>query len=185
MSIYEDRFDRILTNIERVRLRVNQHQIIKIIAISKNTNKDEIKNMYAIGHRAFGENRVQEYKEKAVALEELPLEWHFVGRLQTNKINALIDLNPYLMQSCSSLEMALEIDKRLMKKNKNMSILLQVNSAYDEQKAGVLPEDAIRIYEKIIATCPNIKLKGVMSIGAFSKDKKIVEKSFKITHSIF
>ena len=185
ISLYEKRFDEILTNIEKVRLEVNQHQIIKIIAVSKNVDSKAVENMYNIGQRAFGENRVQDYKSKAIRLEELPLEWHFIGRLQTNKINSLIDLNPSLMHSCSSLEMALEIDKRLHVKGKTMNVLLQINSAYEEQKAGVMPEDAIRIYEEITSTCKHINLKGVMSIGAHSDDKTLVRKSFQTTHAIF
>jgi len=185
VSKYEDRFDEVLTNIEKVRLEVNQHQIIKIIAVSKSVNSDAISSMYDIGQRAFGENRVQDLKIKVETLENLPLEWHFIGRLQTNKINALIDINPSLMHSCSSLEMALEIDKRLHVKGKNMNVLLQINSAYEEQKAGVLPEDALDVYNEIISTCKHIKLKGVMSIGAHSKDKALIRKSFETTHDIF
>lgn len=185
MHIYESRFDEILTNIEKVRLKVNQHQIIKIIAISKNVDSKAIEQMYNIGQRAFGENRVQDYKIKTQELNELPLEWHFIGRLQTNKINALIDLNPTLMHSCSSYEMAQEIDKRLEVKGKTMNVLLQINSAYEEQKAGVLPEDALDVYEKIVSTCKNIKLKGVMSIGAHVEDEKLIRKSFNTTHKIF
>jgi pyridoxal phosphate enzyme (YggS family) len=185
VGLYEERFDEILTNIEKVRLKVNQHQIIKIIAVSKNVDSKAVEDMYNIGQRAFGENRVQDYKTKVETLNNLPLEWHFIGRLQTNKINALIDLNPTLMHSCSSYEMALEIDKRLDVKGKTMNVLLQINSAYEEQKAGVLPKEAIETYKKIISTCKNIKLKGVMSIGAHSDDKALIRKSFNITHDIF
>ena len=182
---YEEKYDQILTNIEKVRLRVNQHQIIKIVAVSKTVDSNEIASMYDIGQRAFGENRVQDLKQKADTLENLPLEWHFIGRLQTNKINHLIDINPSLMHSCSSLEMAQEIDKRLQVKNKKMNVLLQINSAYEEEKAGVLPEKATDIYDEILETCKNINLKGVMSIGAFSKDHKLIQSSFEKTHKIY
>jgi len=182
---YEEKYDQILTNIEKVRLRVNQHQIIKIVAVSKTVDSNEIASMYDIGQRAFGENRVQDLKQKADTLENLPLEWHFIGRLQTNKINHLIDINPSLMHSCSSLEMAQEIDKRLQVKNKKMNILMQINSAYEEEKAGVLPEKATDIYDEILETCKNINLKGVMSIGAFSKDQKLIQSSFEKTHKIY
>lgn len=185
ISLYEERFDEILSNIEKVRLEVNQHQIIRIIAVSKSVDEKVIEEMYNIGQRAFGENRVQDYKTKKEKLDELPLEWHFMGRLQSNKINALIDLNPALMHSCSSLELALEIDKRLHVKEKTMNVLLQINSAYEEQKAGVLPEDALHIYEEISSTCKHINLKGVMSIGAHSSDKALIRKSFETTHAIF
>ena len=185
MSKYEKRYDEILTNIENVRVRVNQHQIIKIIAVSKSVDAKAIEDMYNIGQRAFGENRVQDLKSKVLELEKLPIEWHFIGRLQTNKINALIDLNPSLMHSCSSLDMAKEIDKRLGVKGKTMNLLLQINSAHEEQKAGVNPESAIEVYDEIISTCKNINLKGVMSIGAHSEEEKLIKKSFELTHSIY
>jgi len=182
---YEERFDKVLTNIEKVRLRVNQHQIIKIIAVSKTVDEDAIKAMYTIGQRAFGENKVQDLKQKSKALEQLPLEWHFIGRLQTNKINHLIDINPTLMHSLSSIELAQEIDKRLEVKDKTMEVLLQINSAYEEEKAGVLPELATDIYDEIISTCKHLKLKGVMSIGAHSLDKHLIKKSFERTYKIY
>jgi len=185
MSLYEDRYDEILTKIEKVRLRVNQHQIIKIIAVSKTVDSNAISSMYDIGQRAFGENKVQDLKTKVEKLESLPLEWHFIGRLQTNKINQLIDLNPTLMHSCSSLKMAKELNKRLEVKNKTMNILPQINSAYEEQKAGVLPEEAKSIYEEINSTCKRLHLKGVMSIGAHTSDQSIIKNSFEKTYSIY
>ncbi|NOX15035.1 MAG: YggS family pyridoxal phosphate-dependent enzyme, partial [Epsilonproteobacteria bacterium] len=117
--------------------------------------------------------------------QSLPIEWHFIGRLQTNKINALIDLNPTLMHSLSSLELAKEIDKRLKVKNTTLNSLLQINSAKEEQKAGVMPEIATDIYNEIISTCSNINLKGVMSIGAHSDDKSLIKKSFETTYNIY
>ncbi|WP_458701698.1 YggS family pyridoxal phosphate-dependent enzyme [Sulfurospirillum sp. 1307] len=185
MSVYEERYDEILTNIEKVRLRVNQHQIIKIIAVSKSVEAKQIEEMYSVGQRSFGENRVQALKEKVSQLENLPIDWHFIGRLQTNKINALIDLNPSLVHSVSSLELAKEIDKRLEVKNKKLNILLQINSAYEEQKAGVMPEVAKEIYEEISFTCKHLNLKGVMNIGAHSDNKKLVKKSFETTYKIY
>ena len=184
-SNYEKRYDEILTNIERVRVRVNQHQIVKIIAVSKSVDSDAISHMYDIGQRAFGENRVQDLKTKVDSLSSLPIEWHFIGRLQKNKINALIDLNPTLMHSCSSLELALEIDKRLKAKGKKLNALLQIHSAKEEQKAGVMPEQAIDIYDEICSTCSNINLKGVMSIGAHTDDTSAIKKSFEKTYDIY
>ena len=185
LSKYEKKYDEILTNIENVRVKVNQHQIVKIIAVSKSVDSNAISEMYDIGQRAFGENRVQDLKQKSQILSNLPIEWHFIGRLQTNKINALIDLNPFLMHSLSSLDMANEIDKRLQIKNKTLNALLQINSAYEEQKAGVNPQSAIEIYDKISSTCKNINLKGVMSIGAHTEDKKMIKKSFETTYNIY
>jgi len=177
--------DDILTRVEKARLSVDQHLIVKIVAASKSADPSMIEAMYHAGQRCFGENKIQDMSDKVHALSHLPLEWHFIGRLQTNKINQLIDLEPSLMHSLSSLELAQEMDKRLHVKNKTMNVLLQINSAYEEQKAGVLPEQAIEVYEQIVLTCKHLQLKGVMSIGAHTEECAVIQKSFETTHKIF
>ena len=177
--------DEIITKVEGARLRISEHHIVKIIGISKYSTVDDIKTLYEAGQRAFGENKVQDLKQKMEELDELPIEWHFVGTLQKNKINNLIDLNPTLIQSLDSLDLALELNKKLEAKNKKLSALLQINSAYEETKSGVMPEVAIEVYKQIIELCPNIILKGVMSIGAHVEDEKVIKDSFKTTKKIF
>lgn len=177
--------DEIITKVEGARLRISEHHIVKIIGISKYSSSNDVEILYNAGQRAFGENKVQDLKEKMEALEELPIEWHFVGTLQKNKINNLIDLNPTLIQSLDSLDLAHELNKKLGAKNKKLNALLQINSAYEETKSGVMPEDAVKIYKQILETCPNIRLKGVMSIGAHTEDQKIIKESFKITKKIY
>lgn len=177
--------DNVITKVEGARLKVSEHHIVKIIGISKYSEASDVATLYSAGQRAFGENKVQDLKAKADELNELPLEWHFVGRLQKNKINNLIDLNPTLVQSIDSLELALEFDKKLEAKNKKISCLLQINSAIEDSKAGVMPEDAINTYKEILEKCPNIRLKGVMSIGAHVEDKEIIKNSFKTTKKIY
>lgn len=177
--------DDIITRVEGARLRISEHHIVKIIGISKYSTSEEITTLYNAGQRAFGENKVQDLKEKMQALVELPIEWHFVGTLQKNKINNIIDLNPTLIQSLDSLELAQELNKKLEAKNKKLSALLQINSAKEESKSGVTPDEALEIYKQILDTCPNIKLKGVMSIGAHVEDEKIIRDSFKTTKKIY
>lgn len=177
--------DSVIARVENARLKLSHHHIVKIIGISKYSTANDIKTLYEAGQRAFGENKVQDLKQKSQELEELPLEWHFVGRLQSNKINNLIDLNPTLVQSLDSLELALELQKKLEAKHKTLSCLLQINSAYEESKTGVMPEVAIQTYKEIQTNCPNIKLKGVMSIGAHVEDSSVIKKSFETTKKIF
>ncbi len=177
--------DEIITKVEGARLRISEHHIVKIIGISKYSTSADVKTLYEAGQRAFGENKVQDLKQKMEDLEELPIEWHFVGTLQKNKINNLIDLNPSLIHSLDSLELSIELNKKLKAKNKKISALLQINSAYEETKSGLMPEVAIEVYKQIIESCPNIILKGVMSIGAHVNDEKIIKESFKTTKKIF
>jgi pyridoxal phosphate enzyme (YggS family) len=185
MNKYEKNFDGVLSKIEAVRLETNEHQIINIVAISKYVDAPEIESFYKVGQRAFGENKVQDYKTKAVTLDEHPIEWHFVGRIQTNKINALLDLRPTLIHSVDSYELACEIDKKAKVKNQKQNILLQINSAGEDSKAGVSSDDAIKIYTKIQDNLENLTLKGVMSFGANSEDTKEIQKSFETTYKIY
>ncbi|MEA2098619.1 MAG: YggS family pyridoxal phosphate-dependent enzyme [Campylobacterota bacterium] len=182
---YKIYIDDVIRRVETARLKVSGHHIVKIVAISKYSTSDEIAKLYNIGQRAFGENKVQDLKAKSVALDELPLEWHFVGNLQKNKINNLLDIDPTLFHALDSMELALELQKKLKAKEMTLDALLQINSAKEDSKHGVMPEVAKDIYEKITKECPNINLKGVMSIGAHSDDKKIIKKSFDTTHEIY
>ncbi len=180
-----ENLDKVITDVEFSRLQINDHHIVQLVAVSKYSNSQEIEILYKAGQRAFGENKVQDLKEKSIKLEQYPIAWHFIGKLQKNKINNLIDLNPTLMHSLDSLELASELDKKLKSKNKTMNCLLQINSAFEDTKSGVNPKQAIEIYNTIKQNYRNINLKGVMSIGAHSQDKELIEKSFKITNEIF
>ena len=180
-----ENLDKIITKIEFSRLQVSDHYIVQLVAISKYSEASDIKTLYEAGQRAFGENKVQDLKEKQEILKDLPIAWHFVGSLQKNKINNLIDCNPSLMHSLDSLELAQELDKKLKAKNKTMRCLLQINSAYEESKSGVDPKEAVSIYKQIQEKYTNIKLQGIMSIGAHSEDTTKILESFQITRAIF
>jgi len=177
--------DEVIWKIEQARIAVSEHHIVKLVTVGKYTDIENIRTLYALGQRAFGENQVQQLEERSRLLEELPLEWHFIGTLQKNKINKLIDIQPSLMQSIDSLDLALTINEHLERKESHMNCLLQINSAKEESKSGVTPEGAIDTYQEIIERCPNITMKGVMSIGAHTEDQSTIKKSFEETHKIF
>jgi len=93
---YKLYIDNVIRRVETARLKVSNHHIVKIVAVSKYSTCQEIEALYKIGQRAFGENKVQDLKEKANEMNDLPLEWHFIGNLQKNKINNLLDIRPAL-----------------------------------------------------------------------------------------
>jgi len=182
---YKLYIDRIIERIEKARILVSEHHIVKIVAVSKYVDSDAVKALYEIGQRAFGENKVQDLKAKMETLDALPLEWHFIGSLQKNKINQLIDLDPFLMHSLHSLELAQALDRRLEAKGSTMECLLQINSAKEETKSGVMPEEASDVYQQIRESCPRIDLRGVMSIGAHTENNDHIKQSFETTRKIF
>ena len=182
---YNKNLDNVIERIEKARLSVSGHHLVKIIAVSKYCKFNDVAKVFQAGQRAFGENLVQEFERKTKALEDFPIEWHFMGKLQKNKINKLIELNPSLMQSCESYELACQIDKRLGFKKKKMNILLQINTTKEEHKNGVKTSQAIEEFLRIKERCLNLNLMGVMSIGALSENRRIVQKSFEDSYKIF
>ncbi len=182
---YKIYIDNVIRRVEEARLKVSSHHIVKIVAVSKYVDSEAVKRLYEIGQRAFGENRVQDLRQKSGELEELPLEWHFIGNLQKNKINNLLDINPFLFQALDSIELAHELQKRLEKRDMTLDTLLQINSAKEESKHGFMPEAAKEAYLQIQEECPNIFLKGVMSIGAHTDDKEMIKNSFETTYRIY
>jgi pyridoxal phosphate enzyme (YggS family) len=177
--------DEIIWNIEEARISVSEHHIVKLVTVAKYTEIENIATLYELGQRAFGENQVQQLKERMTLLDDLPLEWHMIGTLQKNKINNLIDLRPSLMQSLDSLALAEELNKKLETKNSKMNCLLQINAANEESKSGVTVAEAIDIYQQIKETCHSIDLKGVMTIGTHTDNTKLIQQSFETTHSIY
>ncbi len=177
--------DEVIWNIEAARISVSEHHIVKLVTVTKYTEVENIATLYELGQRAFGENQVQQLRERMKVLEDLPLEWHMIGKLQKNKINNLIDLRPALMQSLDSIELAEEMNKKLEAKESTMNCLLQINAAREETKAGVSPETAKDAYMEIKERFPQINLKGIMTIGAHTDDTKTIQESFETTHDIF
>ncbi|PAF47488.1 YggS family pyridoxal phosphate enzyme [Helicobacter sp. 12S02634-8] len=177
--------DTIINKIEKARIAYSRHQVIQLVAVSKYATIQEIEALYACGQRAFGENKVQDFKAKSQVLDELPLQWHMLGTLQTNKINTLLALKPTLVHSLDSLELARALEARCARENITLNALLQINASYEPTKSGLPPQEAQETYLTIRKECPHIELKGVMSIGANTPEIKQIEASFEKTKNIF
>ena len=177
--------DKVIWNIEQARIGVSEHHIVQLVVVGKYTELENIQTLYELGQRAFGENQVQQLESRVKALEALPLEWHMIGRLQKNKINKLLDLDPWLLQSLDTIELAEALQKRLEAKDKRLYTLLQINASGEESKAGFAPKEAIERYLEIKERFDRIELQGVMTIGAHSEDQKVVAKSFETTYKIY
>jgi pyridoxal phosphate enzyme (YggS family) len=180
-----NRLDKLFEAIEKSRVQFNPHHIVKIVAVTKYSNSEFIRNIYNIGQRAIGENKVQDLEKKVNELNDLPIEWHFIGSLQKNKINKLLSLRPALIQSVDSLKIAEDIDLRAKKLNLKVPILLQINSSREPQKSGVEIEKAIDIYQEIQEKYSSLQLKGVMTISKKSENLNEVRKPFQETYKIF
>jgi PLP dependent protein len=148
----------------------------KLVLISKSVTDDKILEAYAAGHRIFGENKVQELIQKK---ERLPkdIEWHFVGHLQTNKVKLVVG-QVALIHSVDCARVAEAIDREAAKKGLVQHCLLQVNVSQEDSKSGVAPVAALQLFETTLVM-QHIKVDGLMTIGAFVPDERLIRENFK------
>ena len=164
----KENLDNVLKNIADSEERSGRKKgDVTLIAVSKTKPVEMIKEVYDLGVRDFGENRVQELTEK---YDKLPsdIRWHLIGHLQTNKVKYIID-KAYMIHSVDSLKLANEISREAVKHSVTANILIEVNVAGEESKFGVRPDDLEELVRSI-AKLPGICIKGLMTVAPYVVD---------------
>ena len=156
---------------------------IKLVAVTKTLPSVVLREAYACGLTVMGENRVQEALEKAAELEDLPIEWHLIGHLQTNKVRHAVKLFS-LIHSVDSTRLAREIDRCAAAAGKRQDVLIQVNVAGEDSKSGIEPSQAQEL-AALIESLANLRLCGVMTIAPFYADSEMTRPIFAKTRDIF
>lgn len=148
-----------------------------LVAVSKTKPAEKVIDCYSVGQRHFGENYVQELIEKGsdpTILESCSeIKWHFIGKLQTNKINKVIKTpGIYMIETVDSEKLASNLDSAWEKlsKTEKLRVLVQINTSSEGAKNGVEPADCTKLYQHILENCKNLKLDGIMTIGKFGHD---------------
>ena len=137
---------------------------VNILAVSKGFKSQEIKIIQNIGHNDFGESKVQEAYEKQLILKDLQqINWHFIGRIQSNKIRKIVQNFKYI-HSVDSFEKLQKISNISCEEMKNPLIMLQVKFSDDPTKGGFNPELLILKWREI-QNLKNIKISGLMTIN--------------------
>lgn len=155
----------------------NDHEVI-LVAVSKTKPVEDIKSLYDLGQRVFGENKVQELVDKAAQLPE-DTEWHLIGHLQTNKVKQVLP-HVHLIHSIDSIRLLNEIEKEAGKLNKKVSVLLQLKIASEDTKYGLSREEADKLVQDYIdGAFPHIIISGLMGMASFSENMEIVRKEFR------
>lgn len=161
----KENLDNVLQNIASSCKNVNRNtQEVKLIAVSKTKPVSMLMEAYNNGCREFGENKVQELVEKYDAMPK-DIKWHMIGHLQRNKVKYIVD-KAALIHSVDSLKLAEEISREAIKKQVDVSILIEVNIAGENTKFGVTPTETERLVREI-AALPNIYIKGLMAIAPY------------------
>lgn len=157
---------------------------ITIVAVSKTHPLETIIIGIEAGIVVFGENYVQELKEKheLLGIKAKNIQWHFIGHLQTNKVKFIASFVT-MIHSVDSLHLAEEISRQAQKYNRTIEILLQVNTSGEENKSGCDPDD-IYTFAKEAIQIPNLNITGLMTIGSFTDNIVQIRKEFKMLRTI-
>ena len=155
---------------------------VELVAAAKKRTPDEVLQAVEAGVKVIGENYVQE-AEKACAAIGNRAVWHMIGRLQKNKAKKAVALFD-MIETVDSVVLAREIDKHCAQMGRVMPVLVEVNSGREEQKAGVLPENAEGLIREI-SSLPNIKVMGLMTMGPRFGNPEDSRPYFVITRRLF
>jgi pyridoxal phosphate enzyme (YggS family) len=157
---------------------------VQLVAVSKTHPVSSIQEVYDLGQRVFGENKVQEVIEKSPLLPK-DIQWHLIGHLQTNKVKYIAEFVDTI-QSVDSEKLVLEISKEAAKYNRKIKVLLQVKIAEEESKFGLKIEEAKILFQKYIdGAFSNIEITGLMGMATFTDNEQQVRKEFSILKSLF
>lgn len=183
--------DEIINNLQKINSRIQQACInsqrgagsVKLLLATKTVPAERIKTALLAGHTLMAENKVQELKEKYEALKTIPHENHFIGHLQTNKIKDILKYEVTCVQSMDRLELAEKLHQRLLSENKQLDVLIQVNTSGEESKFGISPEGALQLVEQV-SRLSTLHIKGLMTIGLLSAETDKVRQCFRLLKSL-
>jgi len=156
----------------------------KLVVVSKMRPVEQILELYNAGHRAFGENRPQEMKEKSKLLPK-DIEWHYIGHLQTNKIKFIA---PYvsLIHSIDRFSLLYDVNYHALKHNRIIPCLLQFHIAQEDTKYGFTWDECIEMLDSgVFKTLKNVEIKGVMGMATLTDNKSLIKEEFKRLHNYF
>ena len=156
---------------------LNLKSDIQLTVVTKKQAVFDIKMLYDVGQRVFGENKVQELLDKK---DKLPadIQWNFIGHLQTNKVKYIAPFIS-LIQSVDSPKLAAEIDKQAKSCNRTIDCLLEIYIASEETKFGFSMEEAEIFLINHAASFSNIRIVGLMGMASNTQDKAKVRNEFK------
>jgi pyridoxal phosphate enzyme (YggS family) len=140
---------------------------VRLVAVSKTKGPDAVREAYAAGQRAFGENYAQELATKAEALADLAgIEWHFIGHLQSNKAK-VVAKHAHVVHAVDSVAIARELARRVTAAGRGpLPVLLEVNVSHEPQKHGVAPSELAELMNAVRAD-PALALRGLMTMPPF------------------
>lgn len=178
-----------MTEEERVELAARYQTVrsgipahVTLVAVSKTRSVEEVQALYELGHRAFGENYIQELCEKQSRLPA-DIEWHFIGHLQSNKVKQIAPF-VHLIHGVDSIRLLDELDKRAAQVGRVLEVLLQVHIAQEDTKHGFSAEELLALVEAPWRW-QHVRIRGLMGMATNTDDEAVVGMEFAVLAALF
>ncbi|AJW61761.1 YggS family pyridoxal phosphate-dependent enzyme [Elizabethkingia bruuniana] len=157
---------------------------VKLVAVSKTHPAEAIQEVYNLGQRVFGENKVQEMVAKQPVLPN-DIQWHLIGHLQSNKVKYVAEFVDTI-ESVDSEKLLEEINKQAAKHNRKIKVLLQVKIAEEDSKTGMEVSETKELFLKYLqGHFENIEITGLMGIGTFTDNTEQTKREFLFLKRLF
>ena len=160
-----------------------QPEEIMLLAASKTNPAEQVKKAWLAGQTIFGENYLQEALEKILALSDLPIEWHFIGPIQSNKTKRIAE-NFSWVHSVDRKKIADRLSRDRPEALPPLQVCLQVNVSGEDTKSGILPESAADL-AAYVAGLPRIKLRGLMAVPELTTATALQRSQFQMLRTIY
>ncbi len=157
-------------------------EAITLLAVSKTFPASALREAYAAGQRAFGENYVQELSAKAAELADLAIDWHFIGPLQSNKTRTVAE-SAHWVHSVERLKIAERLSAQRPAQQPALNVLLQVNVSGEASKSGCTPEE-LPALARAVAALPGLRLRGLMCIPEPTADAALLRSRFALLRTL-
>lgn len=154
----------------------------RLLAVSKTRDAEEIRALAGLGQRRFGENYLQEAERKIEQLQDLALEWHYIGRIQSNKTRPIAERFDWV-HSLASLKHARRLSEQRPAHLSPLNICLQVNTSGEESKEGHTPDELSQLIGDY-ATLPNLRLRGLMTLPAPAEGEEEQRRPFRLLRQL-
>lgn len=155
---------------------------VRLMLATKTQTSETLRQAVAFGEHFFGENRVQELVPKHDELSALPITWHFIGHLQTNKVKDVIG-RATCVQSVDRISLIEALHHECSKRQTSIDVMIEVNTSFEESKHGLHPND-VPAFVDCIAPYATLRVVGFMTIGANVDDELTVRKGFSMLREI-
>ncbi|WP_028544304.1 YggS family pyridoxal phosphate-dependent enzyme [Paenibacillus taiwanensis] len=160
-----------------------QPEEVKLLLATKTVPIEKLTMAMQAGETLFGENKAQELRSKFPLMQQYEqVEWHFIGHLQTNKVKDVVKYVT-LIHSVDRLRLGQALHQQLLKENKTIDILVQINTSYEESKFGASPESAWELVEQL-SQFETLNIKGLMTIGKLGANNDETRHCFQLLKQI-